>query len=404
MNVNAPSGYAFVGGEGSQHGLNINTLAAAGEVRLKVNGSIRNVRNDNNAVLTSQSAVIESGIGAIGTALNPFRIDIQDNYKVTARAEDGIWLEEMTNNMEVGQIYSPNEIRLVSPGAITDFENDLIMDVKGDVVSLIAQNAIGEQYLNADSSLVKKQKALDVASVDYDNSTFSVTSASSGAWLYGPLSQNIRITNADLYDDLDIAVGAKLKAKGSFETRGGDVNFRSYESMQLDGDGGINTNGAVLNLITGDNLNIVGNITTGGGAINATVGDNMTVAADATILTSGGDFTAYADGLLNQNITIEDNGTDAGLIDVASGSIRLSASDTITVTSLRTTSGATCADNQLGCAITVMAKNIQDGGDVRSDMVIDGNGDVRLQAHQYINVNDIDYNGGTLCSWIYGKE
>ena len=242
--------------------------------------------------------MIESGIGAIGTALNPFRIDIQDNYKVTARAEDGIWLEEMTNNMEIGQIYSPNEIRLVSPGAITDFENDLIMDVKGDVVSLIAQNAIGEQYLDADSILVKKQKALDVASVDYDNSTFSVTSASSGAWLYGPLSQNIRITNADLYDDLDVAVGAKLKAQGSFETRGGDVNFRSYESMQLDGDGGINTNGAVLNLITGDNLNIVGNITTGGGAINATVGDNMTVAADATILTSGGDFTAYADGLL----------------------------------------------------------------------------------------------------------
>ena len=31
---------------------------------------------------------------------------------------------------------------------------------------------------------------------------------------------------------------------------------------------------------------------------------------------------------------------------------------------------------------------------MRSDMVVDGNGDVRLQAHQYINVNDIDYNGG----------
>ncbi|EHI49802.1 hemolysin-type calcium-binding region [SAR116 cluster alpha proteobacterium HIMB100] len=405
VNVNAPSGYAFVGGENSQHGLNINTLAAAGEVRLKVNGSIRNVRNDNNAVLTSQSAVIESGIGAIGTALNPFRIDIQDNYKITARAEDGIWLEEMTNNMEVGQIYSPNEIRLVSPGAITDFENDLIMDVKGDVVSLIAQNAIGEQYLDADSILVKKQKALDVASVDYDNSTFSVTSASSGAWLYGPLGQNIRMTNADLYDDLDVAVGANLKAQGSFETRGGDVNFRSYESMQLDGDGGINTNGAVLNLITGDNLTIVGNITTGGGAINATVGDNMTVAADATILTSGGDFTAYADGLLNQNITIEDNGTHAGLIDVASGSIRLSASDTISVTGLRTTSGAACADNQLGCAVTVMATNIQDAGDVRSDMIVDGNGDIRLQAHQYINVNDIDYNGSNALQLdITGKN
>ena len=52
-----------------------------------------------------------------------------------------------------------------------------------------------------------------------------------------------------------------------------------------------------------------------------------------------------------------------------------------------------------------MAKNIQDGGDLRSDMVIDGNGDVRLQAHQYINVNDIDYNGSnTLQLDIAGKN
>ena len=35
VNVNAPSGYAFVGGENSQHGLNINPLAAAGEVRFR---------------------------------------------------------------------------------------------------------------------------------------------------------------------------------------------------------------------------------------------------------------------------------------------------------------------------------------------------------------------------------
>ena len=51
-----------------------------------------------------------------------------------------------------------------------------------------------------------------------------------------------------------------------------------------------------------------------------------------------------------------------------------------------------------------MARNIQDGGDVRSDMVIDGNGDVRLE-YQYINVNDIDYNGGNALQLdITGKN
>ena len=42
---------------------------------------------------------------------------------------------------------------------------------------------------------------------------------------------------------------------------------------------------------------------------------------------------------------------------------------------------------------------------MRSDMVIDGNGDVRLQAHQYINVNDVDYGGSnTLQLDIAGKN
>ena len=42
---------------------------------------------------------------------------------------------------------------------------------------------------------------------------------------------------------------------------------------------------------------------------------------------------------------------------------------------------------------------------MRSDMVVDGNGDVRLQAHQYINVNDIDYNGSNALQLdITGKN
>ena len=79
-------------------------------------------------------------------------------------------------------------------------------------------------------------------------------------------------------------------------------------------------------------------------------GDNTTFVNGTRITTQGGNFTAFADGLLDQNITIEDNAT----INTASGSIRMSASDTINVTGLTTTSDASCAAGQTGCAVTLL--------------------------------------------------
>lgn len=86
---------------------------------------------------------------------------------------------------------------------------------------------------------------------------------------------------------------------------------------------------------------------------------------------------------------IEDNAT----IDTSAGNIRMSASDTIYVTGLRTSSNTTCAAGQTGCAVTLLATDIQDNGNSFDDIEVNGNGDIRLQAHQYININKIDYNG-----------
>ena len=181
VTINAPSGYAFIGGENSAYGLNIDTLAAAGEVRLKVNGDVKNARADNAAVLSSQSAVIESGDGAIGAAATPFRVDVANGAKITARALGGVYIEETAGDMNIGQIYSPNRIELTSAGRLLDAGADLIMDVKGDVVQLTANGSIGEQFNVGDSVLTRKQKALDVGSVNYGTSQFEVTSNTDGA-------------------------------------------------------------------------------------------------------------------------------------------------------------------------------------------------------------------------------
>ena len=123
VNINVPQGHAFVGGENSDYGLNINTLAARDEVRLKINGDIFNVRTDNNAALSSANAIVESGAGQIGTSTDPFRIDVASGSKITARAANGIWMEEVSGDMAIGQIYSPTIINLRSnTGNIVDFE------------------------------------------------------------------------------------------------------------------------------------------------------------------------------------------------------------------------------------------------------------------------------------------
>ena len=185
VNINAAQGYAFIGGESS---LNINTVnAAAGEVRLKVNGDIFNVRSDNNAALTATDAVIESAQGQIGSEDKAFQTELGAANKLTARARDGIWITEASDDINVSQIYSPTTISLTSPDQIPDAQQDSIMDIKGDNVTLTANGSIGLRPDSSDSIAVKKGKALDVASVNYDNSSFVVTSATDGAWLYGPL-------------------------------------------------------------------------------------------------------------------------------------------------------------------------------------------------------------------------
>ena len=400
VTINASNGYAFLGGESD---LNIDTLNAAGEVRLKVNGDILNIRSDNNTVLSATDAVLESATGQIGASDSIFRIDLGADDKLTARAANGIWIEEETGDINVSQIYSPTIINLTADDQILDAQQDSIMDIKGDNVTLVAGGSLGLQPAANDNITVSKGKALDVASVNYDNSSFMITSASAGAWLYGPLGQSLRMTGADLQGPLDVAVGSNLRATGSFNTGSAtdNVTFRSYESLTLEGVGGINTNGSILRLIAGDNLTVMGNVSTNGGDIESTSALNTTFAASASIDTQGGNLLIDADGLINQNVTFE----DGAFVNLDDGTLRIQASDEVRLTGIVTSSDAACGDGTQGCAITVLANSINDGGNSRDDIEINGTGDIRLNAHKYANLNKIDYNGSNpLRIEVQGKN
>ena len=398
VNIDAQDGFAFVGGEGS---LNINSFTAGGEGRLKVNGDLFNVRIDNNTVFMSNSAIIEASDGQIGNSTSVFKIDVADNYTLTARAMNGIWITENTNDVNVAQLYSPANINLTSPGRILDALEDTVLDIKAQDVTLIANGSIGEQPLDNDTTMTKIGKALEVASINYDNSTFTVTSINDGAWLFGPLGQNLRMTGADLAGELDVAVGANLRATGSFDTDGNDITFRSFESLNLEGVGSVNTNGALLNLRAGNSINVSGSISTEGGNIFAQAADNLTIQANTVLNTGGGNLTIDMDNLLNQNVTFEDTAS----VNVGSGATRIEASDTVYLTGLISENSADCLPNQAGCAISVLASRIQDSGNTNTDIVMNGNGDIRFNVHEYANLNDIDYNGSDeLELYIQGKN
>ena len=363
-----------------------------------MDGNMLNGRSDNATVVSGANILLESGKGRIGASDKRFIVDVDNGSTLSGRSRDGIYIGEATGDVNVGSFYSKAVIDLLSPGGIYDNALDTITDIKGQDVTLTAENSIGQEPADGDSSQVKKNKALDIATINDDNSTFTVTSNTDGAWLYTDFGQSMRLTGADLNGDLDMAVASGLKVVGSLDTNGGTVTLRSFESLNLEGIGGVDTNGAVLNLSSGDNMQLSGSISTGGGDIMATVGDNFTTAENTSLSTSGGDLEIQADALADslgyQNVTIG----DGSVINLDNGTLLIESSDTVTLTGVVTT-------NNTDDAVVVRATSIQDGGDSNADITMNGNGNITLKTHSYANLNRIDYNGSeALTISVNGKN
>ena len=299
VTINAASGYAFVGGETA---LNIDTVAAGGEVRLKVNGDILNVRNDTNAVVSSDALVLEAATGSLGTSAQPLYLEVSGSNKLTARAKNGVWLTEKTGDINVGQIYSPNVISLVSPGAILDKDEDSITDIKGDVVTLVAPNGFGIAPLASDNRSVEVFKALDLETVNADNSTFAMTATNGGAFVYVPGSKTARLTAVNVSGGLRIGSGGRINAQGTFTV--GDDNLTMWSGtngLVVDMTGGLSTGGTdVLMVSGGGNSEVSGSLNTGGGDLDVSVVDNITF-ANAAISTDNGTIAVAAGSGINQS-------------------------------------------------------------------------------------------------------
>jgi len=288
VQINVPDGYAFVGGETS---LNIQSVSADGEIRLKVNGDILNIRGDTNAAVTSDALVLEAATGSIGTSTNPMYLDVRDNYKMTARAAEGLWITEKTGNMQIGQIYSPETVVLTSPDQILDIDMDGITDVKGDIVNLIAANGIGTAPTSSDNRSVEVQKALEIQTVSTDNSTFTLDITNGGGYFYIEKGKFVRLTETNQTDDLIVGMGtgSTLYGTGTYTTGTDNINiWGGSGGMSLDMTGGLNVAGADVTLISGGNIDVSGALNTVGGDFDATAIDNISFDSTAAIDTDAG--------------------------------------------------------------------------------------------------------------------
>ena len=310
VTVNVPDGYVFLGGETS---VNVNTISADGEVRFKINGDIINIRSDNNAAVTSDNLVLEAATGTIGTASKPLYLNVRDGYKLTARAKEGIYITENSGDIRVGQIFTPETLTLVSQDQILDADSDLYTDMKASVINLTAPNGIGLAPGASDNLTVEANKALDIQSQRNDNSTFTITSANGGAYLYVEGEKFVRLTDITVDDDLRIGMGtnAAVYATGSFTTGQDNITvWGGTGGVDLDMTGGLNTAGGQVAVISGGNTELDGALNTVGGIFTVSTIDNLSFGSGSAIDTDNGTIEfAAGSTITHQGSITTDNAT-----------------------------------------------------------------------------------------------
>ncbi|MGC6512260.1 MAG: leukotoxin LktA family filamentous adhesin [Parvibaculales bacterium] len=362
INVTAANGFGFIGGETS---LNVNSVAVSGELRVKVSGEIQNIRADDNPAVSSDNLVLEASTGAIGSADKAMIVQVDDGFRITARAQEGIWLEEATGNVNIGQIFSPTGLVLTAPGDILDANTDLITDIKSNNVTLRAGGSFGVAAADGDSDTVIGQKALDIASTSVTDSTFDIETPGGGAALYVSNATSLRLTRAMLagnldlmtigdarfggsfntngnrfgltsfsdvvFDDaanavfdntqIDIAASADMRIDSLLDTQGGGVVANIVGALTVGSDGEVLTRSGVLQGSVGQATQIAGVIDTQGGDISATLLDSLTLAETGTVRLGGGDLTLAVSEATNL----------AGLLDTQGGSVSATLLDSLTL-------------------------------------------------------------------------
>ncbi|MGC6476026.1 MAG: leukotoxin LktA family filamentous adhesin, partial [Parvibaculales bacterium] len=305
--VNTPQGYAFLGGETS---VNISSFNVSGDLRLKVSGNIYNIADEGVIALNSENLVLEAATGSIGAGDKSLLINIDDNFSLTARAQTGLWIEEASGDVRVGQLYSPNEINLVSPGAIFDANADLITDIKANDVTLVAANSIGEVASIGDSDTQIGQKALDLATTSLTESRFTLTSQNAGAAIYNSFGTQLRLTQLSTQNNIALMAIGDVRIGGEVNTNGHDFGMIGFSDIIFDDEDNAIFRNTAVNLNATSNMQIDTRLDTQGSNLTIDAVGTFTQSASGEILTGGGVLNVSNGGGTTLNGSVQTAGGD----------------------------------------------------------------------------------------------
>lgn len=382
----AANEHVFFGGEEDAR---LMLITAGDEAQVKVSGDITNERTDGNAVITSGHLVLESGAGHIGTTDSMVRIALENSATLAARSLGDINIGELVRDVNVGSLFTDATINLMSAGGVFDAGLDELQDIKAGTVNLIVGGNVGHAIVSGDSDIEARNKAIEIASVDGSSGQINIARSSnavmSAANLYtrsvgGTEANYLRIGNLDLNGNLEVASAVDLISVGDVTTAGGDVVINGQSVVNLSGD--VDTSGGDINLTSGSNVTLNSLVSSGSGNVGIAALENLSMTQNAQINTSNGSLNIAMSDRLNQDLTMS---SGAG-INTGSGSVRIDTSGTMAINNIVSSAGG-------AEAIYLSGFDILNSSDVESDIALNSNGGLRLNAHRYIDIDGISYTG-----------
>ena len=287
---------------GSQTDLRIQAAVAGESIRIKGQGSIFDVSIGGQAALQgggTQGVILEAAEGSIGTSSKPLTMVLNPGTPLTARAGQGIYINELTGDLNVAYMYTPLFVNLTAAGSILNGAAPAsVVTIQGNGVNLTATNG----SIGAVGNLLKVAVGPDA---DAGLSAF----AGGGIYLASPdRVGSTSFSHLNLY---------QMKA-------GGIIVIDAENEVVEDPDGSIEALGLMVNSVGGQTLNGVNSINSFQ-ATNSGSGD-IELTNTANLLTITG-LSQTAGG----NVAVNNTGVIdiTGAVDT-SGNVDLTASQAIT--------------------------------------------------------------------------
>ncbi len=384
--LNATAGtYAYLGSEKTVQLDQI--TAGAGDVRLKVGGSILN-GDTSKYNITGHNIILEAATGSIGA--EDALLKLNNDGTLTARAAEDIFLQK-DGDINIDSIYSLKNVSLDATGDIQAADNNDRVSIMSKSLKLKSTQSVGTSVKSLGISLAADGQLSVAAEKDiYLNNIGSKVTISEATSNSG---------NIDISANQDMTAN-NIKAKG------GSIKLNATADLKADN---VQTSG-VINLISGKDM-IAANIQTPGvvtlaagkdmiaNNIKSTVDDiKITVGGDMTAnniesatknieITAGGDILNGASdsssiNLTAQNIVLTSKTGSIGQNDkhvtvnargtvtaAAKNNIDLNSSGTFTADQLTSQTGAVNVNVAAGSNLHIHETNVANGMNLRADNV-----------------------------------